>query len=146
MDFPETFAVYKMELVHASQDGGRVAFDLEDESDGTQRLLSLLTPLFRALDQGTLIAIDELNHSLHTQACEALPALFVSRRTNSKGAQLIATTHDTNLLRSPCLRRDQIWFTEKDGGGGTHLYPLRVRLESHPERASLRASSMAEAA
>jgi len=45
-------------------------------------------------------------------------------KTNPKGAQLIATTHDTNLLRSPLLRRDQVWFTEKDGEGVTHLYPL----------------------
>ena len=80
--------------------------------------------MFRALDEGTLLVIDESDASLHTQACEAVLALFSSATTNPKGAQLIATTHDTNLLRSPLLRRDQIWFTEKDAEGATHLYPL----------------------
>ena len=68
--------------------------------------------------------IDELDASLHTQACEAVLKLFCSSETNPKGAQLIATTHDTNLLGSPALRRDQLWFTEKDAGGATRLYPL----------------------
>ncbi len=68
--------------------------------------------------------VDELDESLHTAACEALLALFMSPKTNPKGAQLIATTHDTNLLRCPSLRRDQVWFTEKDTEGVTHLYPL----------------------
>ena len=44
------------------------------------------------------------------------------RETNSRGAQLLFTTHDTNVLS--CLRRDEIWFTEKDRGGATTLYPL----------------------
>jgi AAA15 family ATPase/GTPase len=53
-----------------------------------------------------------------------LLALFSSFVTNPKGAQLIATTHDTNLLCSSHLSRDQIWLTEKDQEGATHLYPL----------------------
>jgi len=61
---------------------------------------------------------------LHTLACEQVIALFQSPKTNPKGAQLIATTHDTNLLKSEMLRRDQVWFTEKDDEGATHLYPL----------------------
>ncbi len=50
--------------------------------------------------------------------------LFANRDLNLKGAQLLATTHDTNLMRSPLLRRDQIWFTEKDTAGSTVVYPL----------------------
>jgi AAA15 family ATPase/GTPase len=68
--------------------------------------------------------IDELDASLHTQACEAVLGLFSSKTVNLHGAQLIATTHDTNLMRSKLLRRDQIWFTEKDSMGATHLFPL----------------------
>lgn len=92
------------------------------------------------MDQGTPILIDELNASLHTQACEAILALFSLPAINAKGAQLIATTHDTNLLHSPLLRRDQIWFTEKDGDGATHLYPLtdvRTRKGDNLERGYL---------
>jgi AAA15 family ATPase/GTPase len=84
----------------------------------------MLGTIYRALDKGTVIVIDELDASLHTQAGTAVLALVSSTALNPKGAQLITTTHDTNLLRSELLRRDQIWFTEKDEGGATHLYPL----------------------
>ena len=50
--------------------------------------------------------------------------LFNNKETNPKGAQLIVATHDTNLLNAKSLRRDQVWFTEKDERGATHLYPL----------------------
>lgn len=113
-----------IQLAHRGRDGTETYFELDDESAGTRRLLDLLVPGFRALDTGALMVVDELDDSLHTQACEALLALFSSARTNPKGAQLIATTHDTNLLRSPLLRRDQVWFTEKASDGATHVYPL----------------------
>jgi len=111
-------------LGHAASDGNIAFFNIEEESTGTVRLLSVLGPIFKALDSGTVVVIDELDSSLHTRACEQIMALFQSPKTNSKGAQLIATTHDTNLLNPDTLRRDQIWFTEKDGEGATHLYPL----------------------
>lgn len=121
-DQEEAFPV--LELAHRGAGGKSVPMEIESESAGTLRLLALLGPIFRALDAGSPIFVDELDSSLHTQACEAVLSLFCSKATNPKGAQLVATTHDTNVLRSPCLRRDQIWFTEKDGEGATHLYPL----------------------
>jgi AAA15 family ATPase/GTPase len=131
---------YTVKLSHINRYGNSVEFDFEDESDGTRRLFSLLVHIFRALDTGATIFIDELSASLHTLAGEALLALFSSPTTNPKGAQLIATTHDTNLLRSSLLRRDQIWFTEKDREGSTHLYPLtdiRTRKGDNIERGYL---------
>jgi len=131
---------FRLELTHRGQGGAEVHFDLHDESDGTRRLLALLAPAFRALDAASLMVVDELDASLHTQACEALLALFASPKTNPKGAQLIATTHDTNLLRSPLLRRDQVWFTEKNIDGATDLYPLsdfRTRKGDNLERGYL---------
>ena len=113
-----------IELSHNSADGKKRYLAIERESAGTRRLLVLLNSAFRALDKGELLIIDELDASLHTQACEAILALFSNKDTNPKGAQLVATTHDTNLMKSEHLRRDQIWFTEKDKGGATHLYPL----------------------
>lgn len=70
------------------------------------------------------MAIDELDASLHTAACEAVLKRFDSREINRKGAQLIATVHDTNIMKSAALRRDQIWFMEKDETGASELYPL----------------------
>ncbi len=129
-----------LELAHRGVDGKLKYFNLRRESDGTRRLLVLLEQIFPALDVGSVVVCDELNASLHTQAAEALIALFSSPSINPKGAQLIATTHDTNLLRSPFLRRDQVWFTEKDEEGATHLYPLtdiRTRKGDNIERGYL---------
>lgn len=113
-----------VELGHNTDAGEVVYFDLEAESDGTRRLLVVLSAAFEALDAGTILCVDELNASLHTQASEAVLRLFCSRKFNPNGAQLLTTTHDTNLLASASLRRDEVWLTEKDEGGATHLYPL----------------------
>ena len=84
----------------------------------------LLLESFSTLDSGTPLVIDELDASLHTRAADAILALCASPETNPKGAQLIATTHNTNLLTSEFLRRDQVWFTEKSHLGATSLYSL----------------------
>jgi predicted ATPase len=140
VQFDDDFAPQLIELAHRDKDGTEIYFDLEAESDGTRRLISLLEAAFRTLDAASLMVVDELDDGLHTQACEALLALFVSPKTNRKGAQLVATTHDTNLLRCPLLRRDQVWFAEKDPKGATHLYPLtdfRTRKGDNLERGYL---------
>ena len=113
-----------IEFGHRGHDGNPVFLSLDRESAGTRRLLVVLDTVFRALDQGVPICVDELDASLHTYAAEEVLKLFCSRETNPKGAQLIATTHDINLMRSPVLRRDQVWLAEKDVGGATRLYPL----------------------
>jgi AAA15 family ATPase/GTPase len=121
---PSGDKISQLELAHQGAGGEAVYFELTQESEGTRRLLGLLVPVFRALDTGAVMVVDELDASLHTYACESLVALFSSPATNPKGAQLIATTHDTNILCSAHLRRDQVWLTEKDSEGASHLYPL----------------------
>jgi len=113
-----------IELGHKSKDGRTIYFKTDQESAGTQRLLTILGPVFAALDSGGVVAIDEMSNSLHTKACETLVALFCNRMSNPRGAQLLAATHDTNLLRSPLMRRDQVWFVEKNEYGASHVYPL----------------------
>ncbi|TGO03206.1 hypothetical protein PN36_10890 [Candidatus Thiomargarita nelsonii] len=87
-------------------------------------VIFLLAPLFEALESGKVIIIDELDTSLHSLLSLKLLKLLNSPTSNKGGAQLIFSTHDTNLLGSEVLRRDQIWLTEKDKQGATHLYPL----------------------
>ena len=130
----------QIQLGHKGVGGDSVYFDLQQESEGTKRLLRFLIPAFRALDAGAVMVVDELDASLHTHACDLVIALFSSPATNPKGAQLIATTHDTNLLQSAYLRRDQVWLAEKDAEGATHLYPLtdfRTRKTDNLERGYL---------
>ncbi len=112
------------QLERRATNGQSVYLDFKDESAGTVQLLSMLGPIFRALDEGRVVVIDEFASRLHTRAAEIILSLFNSKQTNPKGAQLIVATHDTNLLNAKGLRRDQVWFTEKGGGGATHLYPL----------------------
>lgn len=113
-----------IEFSHAGISGEPCYFGLERESSGTRRLVLIMNTVFKALDEGNLVVIDELDASLHTFAAAQVLELFENPKFNKNGAQLIATTHDTNLLSLTRLRRDQIWFCEKDAVGATHLFPL----------------------
>lgn len=119
----EKFDRHSIHLEHEGENCTEF-FTLDQESAGTLRLLSLLHDVFHALDNGQIIIVDEIDASLHTQVCEALLYLFADKRINKYGAQIIATTHDTNLLRSPSLRRDQIWLVEKNELGASEFYSL----------------------
>ena len=113
-----------IQYTHDNTYNGLKILDLGSESDGTQKLLALSTPIIKALDKGEVLVIDELDNSLHTELLKAIVMLFNSEETNPNNAQLIFTTHDTNLLNQKFFRRDQIWFTEKDIYGATDLYSL----------------------
>ena len=113
-----------IELAHRGRDGRAVYLDMDRESSGTRRLLVILNRVFGALDGGHPVFIDGLDAGLHPHAGEAVLRLFCCPRSNRNGAQLVATTHDTHLMKSPVLRRDQVWFTEKNPDGATELYPL----------------------
>ena len=113
-----------LELAHRGQEGQPFHLDLNMESAGTRRLLIVLDRVFKVLDSGSVLCVDELETSLHTRVGEAVVGLFCSRETNPNGAQLIATTNDTNLLACDHIRRDQIWFVEKSPVGSSKVYPL----------------------
>jgi uncharacterized protein len=101
---------------------------LEAESMGTQTFFWMALPLLRALELGSTFVVDELDASLHPSLVQEVIRLFNDPAKNPRHAQLIFTTHDTNLLGTtlgePVLRRDQVWLTEKDKEGATVLYPL----------------------
>ncbi|CAG9264406.1 putative ATPase_AAA_core domain-containing protein [Paraburkholderia unamae] len=115
---------YSIELIHEGIDGERFSLGLGMESSGTLHLLSILTPVLNALERGQTLVIDEITTSLHTMVSQELIKLFSNREINRSGAQFVFSTHDTNLLSSDLLRRDEIWFAEKDGAGRTNAYPL----------------------
>jgi uncharacterized protein len=129
-----------LKFAHKRKGGELVWLGLNDESAGIQQLLCILFPVLRVLENGGTLAIDEFGSRLHTRASEIIIALFNGKLTNPRCAQLIVATHDTNLLNITGLRRDQIWFTEKDGTGATHLYPLTdfvIRSEDNLEKGYL---------
>jgi hypothetical protein len=121
IEVPEVWGQVK--VLH--QAGGHtIPFALEEESEGTKAFFTLLGPVISTLATGGIVCIDELDASLHPVLCMQLIRLFSDPSSNSQAGQLIFNTHDTNLLSSGLLRRDQIWFTEKNDDGSTHLYPL----------------------
>jgi len=94
------------------------------ESDGTQKIIDMSGQLFLSLQTGTLMVVDELDAKLHPILTRNIVRLFMDKESNPRGAQLIFATHDTTLLNLNYLRRDQIWFTEKDQSESTDLYSL----------------------
>ena len=94
------------------------------ESEGTQKFAHIAGPFIHTLEEGQILVIDELDTKLHPDLTERLVALFQNKELNPKNAQLIFTTHNANLMSARLLRRDQIWFTEKDGFGTSKLYSL----------------------
>jgi hypothetical protein len=102
---------------------GEVALDIHDESEGTRNLIEFAGGWIRALESGATLFIDDLDRSLHPHTTRFLVGLFQGQ-TNVNNAQLVFTAHDTTLLDADLLRRDQVWFVEKQSGGSSKLYSL----------------------
>jgi AAA15 family ATPase/GTPase len=135
-----TAGIPKLLLRHQSAGTTPVSFENDAESRGTLAWLGLLGHILQALEKGRTLCVDELDSSLHPVLAAQLVKFFNSPETNPNGAQLVFNTHDTNLLDLNLFRRDQIWFTEKDKEGATHLYPLsdfHPRLQENLERGYL---------
>ncbi|MCD5426113.1 MAG: ATP-binding protein [Methanosarcinaceae archaeon] len=132
MSDKDEIELLKINTVHTGVYKG-VQFDFEEESAGTQKLFSLIGVWIDALMNGKIIIVDELDVQLHPFLSNFLIKLFHNPTQNKKNAQLIFTTHDTNLLNiQEIFRRDQIYFTEKNyETGATDLYSL---LEFRPRK------------
>jgi len=121
--------------------GEPVTFDLEEESAGTQTWFRLIGLALAALRLGHVLLLDEIDASLHPRLSVRLIEIFQDPRTNTRGAQLVFTSHDTSLLNS--LNRDEVWLTEKAPDATTRIVGLaefrgeRVRKSLNLERAYL---------
>lgn len=107
-DFTMTHEVYK--------DGASAIYPLNinEESEGTKSFFSIAPMLYNVFKKGLVLFVDELDKSLHPHLVEYIIKLFHNEDVNRNNAQLIANTHDTNLLKLSLLRRDEIWFVDKD--------------------------------
>jgi uncharacterized protein len=112
-----------VQAAHQCNNGTVVPLDMADESDGTQRLLNLLPALYFAQNTSGVYFIDEIDRSMHPVLVRKLFEFFLKSCTSEK-RQIIVTTHESNLLDLDLLRRDEIWFVEKDQSAGTHMYSL----------------------
>jgi AAA15 family ATPase/GTPase len=116
---------FEVGILHRNTETGEdVRIPLEEESDGTQEFFKLIGLWIHTCALGITVFIDELEASLHPLLTRELVRAIQHHKPGNKRAQLIFATHDTTLLDQKLFRRDQIWFTEKDKDGGTHLCPV----------------------
>ncbi len=115
----------RLRTQHRASDGGLVEFGVNEESDGTQRLMHLVPALLSLQQrQPKVIILDELDRRLHPLLTKFFLESALKCQELGGHNQLMFTTHDTNLLSLDLLRRDEIWFVEKDGNGCSWLYSL----------------------
>lgn len=108
-------------LYQENESEALISFDLGDESDGTRALFAFASPWIEMLKNDEVLFIDEIDSSLHPLLVHHLVNLL---NCSDSKSQLIFTTHDTTLLSQQMLRRDQVWFVEKDKMQSTQLYSL----------------------
>lgn len=109
----------KLLLNHGNKDD---MFDFEDESNGTKRLFNLIS-LFYENKSDCLILIDEIDRSLHTKLIRKFLELFYAFNDENE-CQIVATTHDSNLLDLELLRQDEIWFVERQKDHSSKVFFL----------------------
>ncbi|ASP48554.1 AAA family ATPase [Cognaticolwellia beringensis] len=134
-DISGDLKVKKLGLVHGKTQ--KHIFELKDESDGTKRLLDFI-PLINKFSEDFTIIIDEFDRSLHPKLTKEFFELFY--KLNKSKSQFIVTTHESTLLDLELLRRDEIWFVEKNDEGMSNLFSLnkfKIRYDSKIEKAYL---------
>ena len=120
----KTNRAYDIQFEHKGLNQEKYFLPIADESCGTSqyfRYLTLFTPAFL---NGGIFIVDELDENLHPMMLAKLVEMFNNPNINIAGAQLIFTTHNTSILRSNILKRDEIWFVEKNEEGCSEVYPL----------------------
>lgn len=116
------YYLLKVQAIHNHKNQTK-RLELSDESDGTCRLLNLIPALHHLRNDNAVYFIDEIDRSMHPMLSKAFLDFFLKSCPNGQH-QVIVTTHESNLLDLDLLRRDEIWFSEKDQLGATHLYSL----------------------
>lgn len=110
-----------------NKDGEKVslALELSDESDGTRKLMSIAPAIESVLNKGGLVLVDELEKELHPMLVNYIVAKFQSKNANPNAAQIVFTTHNTELLNMELLRKDQLYFADKSRkDGASELYSI----------------------
>ncbi|SDW75174.1 hypothetical protein SAMN04487759_1455 [Kandleria vitulina] len=116
---------YTIDALHKKLNSEELAkIPLSSESAGTLKMFALYSELQSVLKKGSILFVDELNARLHPLLVRNIILTFYNPKVNVNNAQLIFTTHDTWQLSNQLLRRDEIWFTEKDKNGVSTLYSL----------------------
>ena len=109
---------------HSLEDGSHFELPIEEESSGTRKLFALLPFLLDCLHAGSLVIADEMDTKLHPKLLRYIIELFTNPDINTKGAQLIFTSHDMSTMKPYVFRRDEIWFSTLNKTNASKLYSL----------------------
>ena len=116
---------YFVNTIHKTTDGKEVEFRRDNESAGTKKRFQFYSFLRQAIKTGSVLFVDELNSRLHPLLLRNILLVFLSTEKNPNNAQLIFTCHEPWLLSAKILRRDEIYFTNKDSETqASELYSL----------------------
>lgn len=104
---------------------GLFSLELSDESDGTRKLMAIAPATESVLSKGGVLLVDELERELHPMLVNYIVSKFQSKVTNPNGAQIIFTTHNTELMNEEIMRKDQLYFVDKkNSDGASELYSI----------------------
>jgi len=116
--------IYKQNLIHKSDKGNDISFEMKEESDGSIRLLDFIPMLIDLSLNEVDYVVDEIDRSMHPMLSHKMLEFYFSRLSNDRDTQLVFTTHESNLLNLDLIRSDEVWFAEKDRLGASHLTSL----------------------
>ncbi len=120
-DFKEdgTYSIFKQKAVHKNNSNDEVVFEMDEESDGSIRLLDFISMLIDLSQSETDYLIDELDRSMHPLLSQKLIECYLHGLSADRDTQLIISTHECNLLNLDLIRADEVWFVEKDREGAS---------------------------
>ena len=120
----DEMVIYKQKAVHLNDNKEEVVFEMDEESDGSIRLLDFIPMLIDLSLNNRVYLIDEIDRSMHPLLSQKLLEYYYSNLRSGLDTQLIFTTHEAFLLNSNSIRHDEIWFVEKDIAGASHFTSL----------------------
>lgn len=126
--FNENEASISVEAIHNIYKNNEVVGEIkvpffEEQSHGTINIFELLPLVFKVLDEGGILVVDEIENVIHPNLLKAIIDKFYNKESNPLNAQLICTTHNTNLIEKD-IRRDEIWLVDRDSYGQSYLNRL----------------------
>ncbi|SKB89716.1 AAA family ATPase [Macellibacteroides fermentans] len=119
-----TTKIYKQMTVHKNSQDEDVIFDMDEESDGSIRLLDFIPMLIDLQFNSAVYLIDEIDRSMHPLMSQKILDYYFTQLPKDNYTQLICTTHESHLLDANFIRADEVWFVEKDKDGSTKLTSL----------------------
>ena len=118
------YLLNKQKAVHRDSDSKEVVFEMNEESDGSIRLLDFIPMLIDLRSNPRVYLVDEIDRSMHPMLSQKILECYNSSLEAGRDTQLIFTTHESNLLNLELIRTDEVWFVEKDDSGSSHLTSL----------------------